>query len=176
MSFSFSNKWYITLPILRDKPSYDKDFIKNETSHRMGKPTICTGESKGADQLGGNREDDQRLCFRCTDSRIPLLVKYKISSIQHSSVTVQAGLCRTWSKPTLLVFSHTGSNDKIELVCISLIWRLNKTHEILILSHLLQGVNKKKVRRHFNIPHNFILKQFKKSTHLKLILLSIGAV
>ena len=29
----------------------------------MGKPTICIGENKDADQLRGNREADQRLCF-----------------------------------------------------------------------------------------------------------------
>ena len=29
----------------------------------MEKPTICRGENKGADQLCGNREADQRLCF-----------------------------------------------------------------------------------------------------------------
>ena len=33
-------------------------------SRLMGKPTICIGENKGADQLRGNREADQRLCFR----------------------------------------------------------------------------------------------------------------
>ena len=36
-------------------------------SHRMRKPTICIGENKGADQLRGNSEADQRLCFRYTD-------------------------------------------------------------------------------------------------------------
>ena len=46
----------------------------------MGKPTICKGENKGADQLRGNREADQRLCFRCSDSTIPLLLKPEISS------------------------------------------------------------------------------------------------
>ena len=30
----------------------------------MGKPTICIGENKDADQLRGNREADQRLCLR----------------------------------------------------------------------------------------------------------------
>ena len=30
----------------------------------MGKPTICKCESKGPDQLRGNHEADQRLCFR----------------------------------------------------------------------------------------------------------------
>ena len=49
-------------------------------SRRMGKPTICIGENKGTDQVRDNREADQRLCFRYTDSRIPLLLKSKISS------------------------------------------------------------------------------------------------
>ena len=77
----------------------------------MGKPTICIGENKGADQLGVKREADQHLCFRYTDSTIPLLLKYKISSLYPSSVTVQPGLCQNWSEPKLLVFSRTGSND-----------------------------------------------------------------
>ena len=46
----------------------------------MGKPTICIGENKGADQLRGNREADQRLCFRYSDSTIPPLLNSKISS------------------------------------------------------------------------------------------------
>ena len=40
----------------------------------MGKPTICIGENKDADQLRGNREADQRLCFRYSDSTFPLLL------------------------------------------------------------------------------------------------------
>ena len=36
---------------------------------------------KDADQLRGNREADQRLCFRYIDSTIPLLSKSKISSL-----------------------------------------------------------------------------------------------
>ena len=31
-------------------------------------------------------------------------------------MTVQAGLCRTWSEPKLLVFSRTGSNESYGLV------------------------------------------------------------
>ena len=50
-------------------------------SRLMGKPTICICENKGADQLRGNREADQRLCFRYSDSTIPLLLKSEISSI-----------------------------------------------------------------------------------------------
>ena len=51
-----------------------------EMSRLMGKPTICIGENKDADQLRGNRKADQRLCFRYSDSTIPLLPKSEISS------------------------------------------------------------------------------------------------
>ena len=46
----------------------------------MGKPRICIGENKGADQLRGNREADQRLCFRYSDSTILPLLKSETSS------------------------------------------------------------------------------------------------
>ena len=39
----------------------------------MRKPDFCICENKDADQLRGNREADQRLRFRYTDSKIPLL-------------------------------------------------------------------------------------------------------
>ena len=47
----------------------------------MRKPAFCICENKDADQRGGNREADQCLCFRYTDSTIPLLSKFKISSL-----------------------------------------------------------------------------------------------
>ena len=49
-------------------------------SRIVRKPDFCLGENKGADQLRGNREADQRLCFRYTDSTISLLLKSEISS------------------------------------------------------------------------------------------------
>ena len=76
----------------------------------MGKPTICICENKGADHLRSNCEADQRLCFRYTDSTIPLLSKTKILSLYPSSVAVQSGLCQTCSETTLLVFPRGGSN------------------------------------------------------------------
>ena len=75
----------------------------------MEKLTICIGENKGADQLRGNHEADQRLCFRYTDSTIPLLPKYEISSFYPASVLVQPSLCQTCSETTLLVFPQGGS-------------------------------------------------------------------
>ena len=46
----------------------------------MRKTAFCICENKDADPLGGNREADQRLCFRYIDSTIPLLPKYESSS------------------------------------------------------------------------------------------------
>ena len=68
------------------------------------KPTICLGENKDADQLRGNREADQRLCFRYTDSTFPPLLIPKFSRFWVSSVTVQAGLCWTWSETQIVGF------------------------------------------------------------------------
>ena len=45
------------------------------------KSAFCICENKDADQLRGNREADQRLCFRYIDSTISLLSKSEISSI-----------------------------------------------------------------------------------------------
>ena len=77
----------------------------------MRKPDFCICENKDADQLRGNREADQRLCFRYIDSTIPLLPKSEISRIHPSSVVVQPGLCRIWSETRRPVFSQRGSND-----------------------------------------------------------------
>ena len=61
----------------------------------MRKPAFSICENKDADQLRGNREADQRLCLRYTDSTIPLFPKSEISCLYRSSVAVQPGLCRT---------------------------------------------------------------------------------
>ena len=65
----------------------------------MRKPDFCICENKDADQLRGNREADQCICFRYTDSTISLLPKSEISSLWPSSVVVQPGLCRTLPLP-----------------------------------------------------------------------------
>ena len=61
-----------------------KDLAVHFTAHLsrvMRKPTFCICENKDADQLRGNREADQRLCFRYIDSAIPLLPIHEISSL-----------------------------------------------------------------------------------------------
>ena len=62
--------------------------IQNHNFHKrcylmsrcMRKLTICICEDKGADQLRGNCEADQRLCFRYSESTITLFLKSEISS------------------------------------------------------------------------------------------------
>ena len=54
--------------------------IRSKMKALVSKPDFCICENKDADQLRGNREADQRLCFRYTDSTIPLLPKSEISS------------------------------------------------------------------------------------------------
>ena len=51
---------------------------QKEPTHE--KTIICVCENKDADQLCGNREADQRLCFCYTDITLPLL-KSEISSL-----------------------------------------------------------------------------------------------
>ena len=62
---------------LRCRLDHSSVLISHDLSRLVGKPTICIGENKDADQLRGNREADQRLCFRYSDSTIPLLLKSK---------------------------------------------------------------------------------------------------
>ena len=76
----------------------------------MRKPDFCICENKDADQLRGNREADQRLCFRYLDSMIPLLSKSEISSLWPSSIAVQPGLCRTRSKTPKTGFSYDAAH------------------------------------------------------------------
>ena len=81
----------------------------------MRKPDFCICENKDADQLRGNREADQRLCFRYTDSTIPLLPRSEISSLLAFSVTVQLGQCvGPGRKPRRPVYSERGSNESLQ--------------------------------------------------------------
>ena len=64
----------------------------------MRKPDFCVCEKKGADPLRNYWKADQRICIRYTDSPISFVAKSEIPSIYPSSVTVQVGLCQTWSE------------------------------------------------------------------------------
>ena len=58
-----------------------QDVVHYYMSRVVRKPAFCICGNKDADQLRGNREAAQRLCFRYTDSTIPLVPKSVISSL-----------------------------------------------------------------------------------------------
>ena len=114
----------------------------------MRKPVFCICENKDAHQLRGNREADQRLCFRYIDSAIPLVPKYEISSLwPYSYVVVQPGLCRTWSETPKTGFLTTrlilsgGRNDSMDTLLknevLSQNYCVNVLCELLIICGLL---------------------------------------
>ena len=75
----------------------------------MRNPAFCIFENKDADQLGSDCTAEQRLCFRYTDSAIPLLtnLKFQASSFLlwlYCLVCVGPG-----RKPQTPVFSQQGS-------------------------------------------------------------------
>ena len=72
--------------------------VRHNLGHVMRKADFAYAKTKTKNQLRSNCAADQRLCFHYIDSTTPLLPKYKISSLQPSSVAVQLGLCRTWSE------------------------------------------------------------------------------
>ena len=75
----------------------------------MRKPDFCVCENKDADQLRGNREADQRLCFRYTDSTIPLLPKSEISSLYSHLLWLFNPVCVEPGRKSRPVFSQRGS-------------------------------------------------------------------
>ena len=66
-----SNQYYLGS---KNRFSHDEAHL----SRIMRKSTFCICKNKDADQLRGNREADQRLCFCYTDSTIPLFSKSEI--------------------------------------------------------------------------------------------------
>ena len=83
-------------------------------SHLMGKPTICIGENKCADQLRSNCEADRCLCFRYTDSTIPLLSKSKIPASSSLLCLYRSVCVGTVRKPHCWFF-HEATHMAIRL-------------------------------------------------------------
>ena len=83
VSFGNVHKNFIFAYIRIFVASQDIDNHQKENqqmSRVMRKPALCICKNK-ADQLRGNHEADQRLCFRYINSTIPLLSKSEISNL-----------------------------------------------------------------------------------------------
>ena len=81
-------------------------------SRLMRKPSFCICENK----RHSNHLSDQCLYFRFINSTTPLLLKYKISNLEPSSVVVQPGLCWTWSEIRKAVLS-------VPLLYAKVVWK-----------------------------------------------------
>ena len=84
----------------------------------MRKPAFCICENKDADQLRGNkdadqlrgnRETDQGLCFRYTDSTIPLFLNPKFQASSHLLSLYRPVCVEPGRKPRRPVLSQRGS-------------------------------------------------------------------
>ena len=62
------------------------------TKHLLTRSLIS---NKSPDQLHVDRAADQHLCFLCIERTIPVILKFKISSLKPFFVTVQQDLCGT---------------------------------------------------------------------------------
>ena len=82
----------------------------------MRKPDFCICENKGADQLRGNREADQRLCFRYSDSVIPLLPK---SELNFKSVVIFSDCTARFVSAQVRNPEDRFSQNEAQLSCLS---------------------------------------------------------
>ena len=74
----------------------------------MRKPKFCVCENKGADQLSSNCDADQRLCFRYSDSTIPLLCKFLLRLAIFCACT--ARFVSDLFENHIVVFSHDAAH------------------------------------------------------------------
>ena len=83
LKISMGSDFYLSMRLLKccDPDDQGVSVPGHKMSLVVRKPAFCICENKDANQLRGNREADQRLCFRYTDSTIPLLPIYEISSL-----------------------------------------------------------------------------------------------
>ena len=102
----------------------------------MRKPAFCICENKDADQLRGNREADQCLCFFGTRIvKYPFYLNTKFHAPSHLLwlySLVCGGPCR---KPRRPVFSQRGSDVRSCKVFLNNINILNLTSHLYIQSH-----------------------------------------
>ena len=95
----------------------------SQMSRPMEKPTICICENKDA---------DQRLCFRYSDSTIPLLLKSEISS---SFLCLYRSVCVRPVRIPQCWFSHEVAQMCISAHCSSsiLVFYTNFTYTVFVL-------------------------------------------
>ena len=87
----------------------------------MRKLAFCLCENKDSDQLRGDREADQRLCFRYTDSTIPLLFSFlKLEAIfcgfTARFVSEVVGISEDWFSHYVALMTSSCCNFQIKFL------------------------------------------------------------
>ena len=83
----------------------------------MRKPTICICENKGADQLHSNCEADQHLCFRCSESTIPLFLNPKFQASSYL-LWLYSSVCVGPVRKPCSWFSHEAAQIVVSVVVV----------------------------------------------------------
>ena len=83
--------------------------IHYHMSRDVRKQAFCICENKDADQLRGNREADQRLCFRYMDSKSLYYLHPKFQASSHLLWPYSPACVGPSRKPRRPVFSERGS-------------------------------------------------------------------
>ena len=115
--------------------------------------------NKDADQLRSNRASDQRFCYHYTGSAVPLLPKFGITNLKPSSVSVQSGLCWTWSEiPTTgFLLTRLICQKIVTYLLYSLVCNMPKIRSHLRLS-LIENVD----RAYFLLIEWYLVARFRR--------------
>ena len=100
----------------------------------MRKPDFRICENKDADQLRGNREADQRLCFRYIDSTIPLLPIYEFQVSSHL-VWLHSPVCVGPGRKPEDLFSQNEAHRSTE-ICAQMLCNIYRKGLWILLSLL----------------------------------------
>ena len=120
----------------------------------MGKPTICICETKGADQLRGNREADQRLCFRYSDSTIPPLLNPKFQASSHPLGRYRPVCVGPVKKPHCL-FSHEAAHFTTDAFdSVKNVWKVPTERFFNFKYNQILAVSRQKEKTNNNEPHH----------------------
>ena len=107
----------------------------------MRKPAFYICENKDADQLRGNRESDQHLCFRYTDSKSLYYLNPKFQASSHLLPLCSLVCVGPGRKPRSPVFSQQGSYEAAQtdqpLLCLKLSSVLEATDQTECMPRLL---------------------------------------
>ena len=93
--------WYLSVPLILNLLIRFATFLitsRDTRSHGIRKPVYAICKQQRRRSACASAQSDQRPCFRCLDSIIPLVSISEISSLYLASMSAQADLSLPWSQ------------------------------------------------------------------------------